>query len=199
MICRARMNNQVGQAKRMRGMQGEVSGFTLLEMVFVLGMIGILVAWVTVSVASVNKEKKLLKAMDGIESLIRRGRSVAVLQQRPYMVTISSSGISLAPQYVGSEQELYDDDGAELNEREVFKSVTATESIDPEVKYEIRRWRSDVWEEIEGDKKVELILAPEGLVEPISIRCSMDKSWILHTLSPLTGAVRDEEMSVQDD
>ena len=173
------------------------SGFTLLEIVFVLGMIAIIVGWVTMSVSTVNTEKKLLEAADGIESLIRRGRSVAVLQQRPYQVTITSSAISLAPQYARDELESYDDD--EWDTRETFESVSASEALDQEVTYEIRRWRSDSWLEIEGDEKVVLTLDSAGMVEPISIRCGMGKSWISHTLSPLTGAVRDEEMSVQEE
>jgi len=40
---------------------------------------------------------------------------------------------------------------------------------------------------------------PQGLVEPISIRCTSGKSWILHELNPLTGGVRDEEMNIEDE
>lgn len=159
-------------------------------------MIGIIVAWVTVSVSTVNTEKQLQEAANGIESLVKRGRSLAVLQQRPYEVTISPGSISLAPKYMRDEQESYDDESEDAPKQ--FENVTVTESMDSEVKYEIRRWRSANWLEITGDNKVVLTLDPAGLVEPISIRCSVGESWISHTLSPLTGSVRDEEMSVQE-
>ena len=113
----------------------QVQGFTLLEIVFVLGMIGIFVAWVTLSVSTVNTEKKLLKAIDGIESLVKRARSIAVLQQRPYQVIITESDISMTPQYVRDDLEEYDDDDAP---RENFENITVSESTDSEVIYEIR-------------------------------------------------------------
>jgi type II secretion system protein H len=175
----------------------EASGFTLLEIVFVLGMIGIIVAWVTLSVSTVDTEKKLLKAADGIESLIKRARSVAVLQQRPYQVIITKSSISMAPQYMKADVEEFEDD--EEGAREVFENILVNESPDPEVRYEILRWRAKEWTEIEGDSKVVLTMDPLGMVEPVSIRCRVGKSWIMHALHPLTGGVRDEEMSVEEE
>lgn len=174
-----------------------VRGFTLLEMVFVLGMIGIIVSWVTLTVGSVDAERKLREASGGIESLVRRARSIAVMQQRPYTVTISAHAVSMEPQYVQNDIEQFDDDDDTAPTD--FKVLTATEEMDPDVKYEIRRWGSDLWVEIEGENKVQLVLDPTGLVEPISIRCSIGKSWMIQELHPLTGGVRYEEMSVQED
>ena len=173
-----------------------VRGFTLLEMVFVLGLIGIIVAWVTLSAASVDAERQLRNASGDIESLVKRARTVAVMQQRPYMVTISAHSISMQPQYVTGNTAQFDEDEIERSD---FEDIMVTEDVDPDVKYEIRRWRSDVWLEIEGEQQVKLILDHTGLVEPISIRCSVGKSWILQELNPITGGVRNEEMSVQKD
>ena len=171
-------------------------GFTLLEIVFVLGMIAMLAVWLTVSVTTVDTEQQLREAIGSIEALTKRGRSIAVMQQRPYQITISESSISMAPQYTrGEAMEVYGDEEDE-GTREDFEDVIVSESTDAEVKYEIRRWRSDVWQVIEGDEKVRLTVDPIGLVEPISIRCSKGKSWIIQELHPLTGGVRDEEMSV---
>lgn len=175
-------------------------GFTLLEIVFVLGMIAMLAVWLTMSVTTVGTEQKLREASGSIEVMTKRARSIAVMQQRAYQVTISNGSVSMAPQYVSAEVETFEEDeGEEGASREDFEDVTANEPTDVEVTYEIRRWRSDTWEEIDGDKKVVLTVEPVGLVEPISIRCSMGKSWLIQDLHPLTGGVSDEEMSVQDE
>ena len=172
-------------------------GFTLLEVVFVLGMIAMIVAWVTLTTASVDAEKQLRESSGDIVLMIKRARSIAVMQQRPYQVTISEDSVSMAPQFFRADAgkiEVFDEDV----ERENFENITASESTDPDVKYEIRRWRSDFWQEMDKDHKVVLTLDPAGLVEPIAIRCSVGKSWLLQELHPLTGGVRDEEMSIEE-
>jgi len=175
-------------------------GFSLLEIVFVLAMVAMLITWFTLSVSTVETEQKLKEASAGIESLAKRGRNIAVKQQRAYQLTISEGGIVMAPQYQqhsghnGFTEEEQNEDVAAAQR---FDDITATEATDPEVAYEIKRWRSDDWELIKADKKVVLTLDPIGLVEPISIRCSIGKSWLIHELHPLTAGIRDEEMNIE--
>lgn len=187
---------QSGRHRRVR----QVGGFTLLEMVFVLAMIAIMAGWMTLSVATVETEQKLREASGNIESLAKRARNIAVMQQRPYQLTISASKVSIAPLYVLE----FEDEGftrASLSEDEVSEGrlddITASESTDSEVTYEIKRWRSDEWEMLEGEKRIVLTLDPAGLVEPISIRCSIGKSWMVQDLHPLTAGIRDEQMSIE--
>ena len=174
----------------------QAGGFTLLEIVFVLGMIAMMAVWLTVSVTTVDTEQQLREAIGSIETMTKRSRSVAVMQQRPYQITISASAISMAPQYTRAEAMVEFDEEDDGAVREDFEDIVADESADPEVTYEIRRWRSDIWQKIEEDKVVKLTVDPVGLVEPISVRCSKGSSWIIQDLHPLTGGVRDEEMSI---
>ena len=175
-------------------------GFSLLEIVFVLAMIAMLTTWMTLSVSTVETEQKLRDASAGIESLAKRARNIAVRQQRAYQLTISAGGIAMAPQY---QQHSGHDNFIEGTQNEAgatvqrFDDITATEGTDPDVVYEIKRWRSDDWILIKEDEKVVLALDPIGLVEPISIRCSIGKSWLIHELHPLTAGVRDEEMNIE--
>ena len=37
---------------------------------------------------------------------------------------------------------------------ETFDDIAASEATDAEVSYEIKRWQSDEWEELEGDKRI---------------------------------------------
>ena len=178
----------------------QVAGFTLLEIVFVLSMIAILVTWLTVSLSTVESEQKLREAAGRIELLAKRGLSIAVMQQRPYQLTITASSVSIAPRYaLGPDEAVYmenEQDGAG-GESGSFDDITASEAIDADVSYEIKRWQSDDWVALEGDKRIVITLNPIGLIEPFMIRCSMGESWIMHELHPLTAGVRDEEMSIE--
>ena len=199
MICPVRIhaNMQLGQRHTKNR---QVAGFTLLEIVFVLSMIAILVTWLTVSLSTVESEQKLREAASRIELLAKRGLSIAVMQQRPYQLTITASSVSIAPRYtLGPDEAVYmenEQDGA-WGESGSFDDITASEIIDADVSYEIKRWQSDEWEELEGDKRIVITLNPIGLIEPLMIRCSMGESWIMHELHPLTAGVRDEEMSIE--
>ena len=199
MICPVRIhaNMQLGQRHTKNR---QVAGFTLLEIVFVLSMIAILVTWLTVSLSTVESEQKLREAAGRIELLAKRGLSIAVMQQRPYQLAITASSVSIAPRYeLGPDETASmenEQDGAGGDSRS-FDDITASEALDGDVSYEIKRWQSDDWEALEEGKRIVLILNPIGLIEPITIRCSMGKSWIMHELHPLTAGIRDEEMSIE--
>lgn len=158
-----------------------------------LAFVAVLVTWLTLTIGTVETEQRLREAAGGIESLAKRARNIAVRQQRAYQLTIGEHAISIAPQYARLEQDGYDDSGT----RKKFEDITASEKTDEEVTYEIRRWGSDEWQVIEKDKTVVVTIDPTGLVEPISIRCTVGKSWLLQELHPLTAGVRDEEMSIE--
>ncbi len=177
---------------RLRAQQA--GGFTLLEVVIVLGMITILVTWLTVSIGTVETEERLRRATADITVMTKRARSIAVQQQRPYVLTISEGSIKIAPLYNISED---DKIPVDEEEPEQFQDIIDSEETDAEVRYEIRRWRSDIWQAIEDNKEVVLRLDPVGLVEPISIRCSVGKSWLIQDLHPLTAGVRDEQMNIE--
>ena len=199
MICPARIHANMQQSRRQTKSR-QVAGFTLLEIVFVLSMIAILVTWLTVSLSTVESEQKLREAASRIELLAKRGLSIAVMQQRPYQLTITASSVSIAPRYaLGPDEAGYienEQDGAG-GESGSFDDITASEAIDVDVSYEIKRWQSDDWVALEGDKRIVITLNPIGLIEPFMIRCTMGESWIMHELHPLTAGVRDEEMSIE--
>ena len=178
----------------------KVSGFTLLELVFVLSMIAVLVTWVTVSISTVETEDKLREAAGSIELLAQRGLNVAITQQRSYELSITANMVSLAPKYVLDSESVGWVDQNELGEDEVsrkFDDVVANEPMSTDVLYEIKRWQSSEWLTLEKDKQIVLGLSPLGLIEPISIRCSIGSSCIMHQLHPLTAGIRDEEMSIE--
>lgn len=194
MTCRVRMNS----ASRLHNREVD-NGFTLLEMVFVLGLIMVMIAWVVISVTTVETEQKLREASGEIESLAKRARNTAVTQQRAYQLTISEEAISIAPQFsvhADAEDLLASEEMENGEPSRSLRDVFDSEDTDPEVTYEIKRWGSEDWIVIEDGKKVVITLDPAGLVEPISIRCSVGDSWLMQELHPLTAGVRSEEMSV---
>jgi len=179
-------------------------GFSLLEMVFVLIMITVMVAWGVMSVSTVDTEEQLRSASGQIESLAKRGRNIAVKEQRPYLLLIGPQSVSIEPA-MGSVAtaaiNINQNDIAYSNQqdtvgRDLGSQSSASVKMDHDVTYSIKRWRSDDWEVIEGEKRVVIRLDPNGLVEPVSIRCSIGDSWLMQQLHPLTAGVRDEEMSI---
>lgn len=194
MTCPIRMNSQTGQ-KRVK----QAGGFTLLEVVFVLGLIAVLVTWLTLSIGTVETEQKLRQASGDIEIMAKRARNIAVRQQRAYQLRVDEGKISISPQYPRDEEsgiEIEDGEGYSARDKR-FKDIVSSEETDKDVSYEIRRWGSDEWIKIEKDRSVVVIIEPTGLVEPISIRCSIGESWIKQELHPLTAGVRDEETSIK--
>ena len=142
MICPVRIhaNMQLGQRHaKIR----QVAGFTLLEIVFVLSMIAILVTWLTVSLSTVESEQKLRQAAGRIESLAQRGLRIAVMQQRPYQLTITASSVSLAPRNAFGVDEavsMGNEMDGEGGDSRTFDDIAASEATDAEVSYEIKRW-----------------------------------------------------------
>ncbi len=177
-----------------------LGGFTLLEIVFVLSMVAILVTWMTMSIATVESEQKLREAADRIELLAKRGLNIAVIQQRPYELIITAKTVSLKPKHVSISDDFEGVEVSDLGDDEnnrSFDDITASEAMAADVSYEIKRWRSDEWQTLEKNQQIVISLSPRGLIEPISIRCSIGKSWITHELHPLTASIRDEEMSIE--
>ena len=194
MTCRVRMNS----VSRLNN-RGGVNGFTLLEIVFVLGLLMVMIAWVVISVTTVETEQRLREASGGIESLAKRARNAAVTQQRDYQLTISEESISIAPRFpmnADEDDSLSSEESSDENSSLPFRDVFDSEDTDPKVTYEIRRWGSDDWVLIKDDERVVINIDPAGLVEPISIRCTVGESWLIQELHPLTAGVRDEQLSV---
>ncbi|MDG1357626.1 MAG: hypothetical protein P8P36_05480 [Akkermansiaceae bacterium] len=172
----------------------------MLEIVFVLSMVAILVTWMTVSITTVESEQKLREAAGRIELLAKRGLNIAVIQQRPYELTIKEKTVSLKPKYATISDDFESIEVSGLGDDEnnrSFDDITASEAMTADVSYEIKRWRSDEWQTLEKNQQMVISLSPLGLIEPISIRCSIGKSWIIHELHPLTAGIRDEEMSIE--
>lgn len=173
-------------------------GFSLLEIIFVLGLVAVLTTWITVSVTTVETEQQLREASGVIVSMTTRARNISVRQQRPYTVTVTENKTVLTPKYFDANEDQHERGFDEEDSKPAkHENILADQESDLSVTYEISRWGSDDWVLLEKDKKVSFTIEPSGLVEPIAIRCSIGKSWLIQRLHPLTGGVRDEEMSIE--
>lgn len=195
---------------RLRGCQtssspfaSQAGGFSLLEMVFVLGMVAILTTWITVSVTTVEVEQQLRESSGQIVSMATRARNVAVRQQRPYDIIVTKDKVSFAPKYPSLEDKEGDyderDDENSTSRAIAHEDITDSKDNDEAVTFEIQRWGSDEWILLEDDKEASFSIDPSGLVEPIGIRCTVRDSWLIQRLHPLTASVRDEEMTITKD
>lgn len=175
-------------------------GFTLLEMVIVLSIIAAVVALVVLDFRNIEAEQRLRESAGSVEALAKRARNIAVVQQRAYQLTIREGAISIAPQYQRNPGGVDGDDGDDdMQPRARFEDVVDSQETDAEVTYEVKRWGSDKWQVIGKDRQVVITIDPTGLVEPISIRCSVGKNWLVQELHPLTASIRDEEMHIESE
>ena len=180
-------------------------GFTLLEIVIVMGLIGVLLGTAFLS-AGAGQDEKRLRQLSGVhEDLIYRARSLAILQQRTYQVTFRDGRVELAPAGQAVEQELsrrdlrreerYRDELAV--EKSAFPEVRDSVSYDEEeVEITVLRWGAKDFTKIERDRVEVLKFDPTGLAEPVTIKTQLGPSYIQVTISPLSGGVRDEELYV---
>lgn len=180
-------------------------GFTLLEIVIVMGLIGVLLGTAFLSANAGAAEKRLRQLSSVHEDLIYRARSLAILQQRTYQVTFRDGRVELAPAGQVVEQQLSRRD---LRREERYRDELAVEKSkfpevresvsydDEEVKIEVLRWGAKNFTKIERDKVEVLKFVPTGLAEPVTVRTTVGPSYLQISISPLSGGVRDEEMVV---
>lgn len=184
-------------------------GFSLLEIVIVLGLAAVLVGGAIAVMVISDSERTLRGAAGEIEVLAKRARAVALLQQTPYALEFTDGRVRMLPlAEVGLE-------GEDLLEVQA-EAAAAEESagVPPELRrrtpvrsdvalgrgtrLEIRRWGNDDFLPVEGERAIQVWrFDPNGLCEPVTVRLTLGDNWIEEEYHPLTASVRDTAMSTK--
>lgn len=185
------------------------AGFSLLEIIFVIGLIGILVSLSVVVYNPDSKSERIKRAAVKMEAMAARGHTMAKLHQQPFWLRFERNRVVLqgaAIEEASPALESADfDSTAEPagDERGGTSPVTFDSFTFPEdVEVFLRRWGAPEVAWFHQEKKEEPALfwnfGPNGLCEPISIRFEIDNSWAVLEMDPLTGRVSEETSEIYD-
>lgn len=173
-------------------------GFTLLEIVIVLLIIGVVTGGSIAAMLANSSEKKLGNASSEIELLAKKARTASILNQTPYAIEFHSGYVRLLPFSEASEIErttaLGNSIGGEAVEQEGRRSVHQEITIDEDIILTIRRWNTS--EYITPDETTVPVwrFDPDGLSEPLTVRLTLGTSYAQDTYHPLTAAIADSEL-----
>ncbi len=179
------------------------SGFSIIEIVVVLGVAVVLFGGVAVIANTPNEEKLLREEHGKIENLALSARTMSVSYQQSFVVELKQGGASLSPM-VNPNEGLQD----QLSEEGQARNTTLAPleslgwprviSVDPKYDIYVRRWGQKDFVLLQGDKVERWIHEPNGLCEPISIQIVKDQGDNLLTkvYHPLTGLAEDEELTI---
>jgi len=170
-------------------------GFTLIEIVMVLAIAGVVMGGAVGFMVFSSDERALRNASGEIELMAKRARTIAILHQTPYAVEFRKGRVKLLPWAQAGQVE-------KKSKRYVFTDDEEPADGDNEsrsyalpggMELLIRRWNSDEWHTTLKNAVHVWRFDPDGLCEPISVKLSLNKSWVMDTFHPLTGSVSDSE------
>jgi len=197
---RGTYNHQKRLKKRVAG------GFSLIELVVVLGLISTVVGVALVASFRDDSEKRLRSATNAVETMMRRARSLAMVQQTVYLVTFQEGAVVLGSSKILEEQKEEprpgflretEQDIEDQNAVAEFQPVSDSDGWDSELTVEVRRWGSKKWSLLDEHTKHTLRFDPTGVSEPISLRVTFEGSVIEQEYHPLTASVRNETSEIR--
>ncbi|MDB4419310.1 prepilin-type N-terminal cleavage/methylation domain-containing protein [Akkermansiaceae bacterium] len=180
-------------------------GFSLIEIVVVLGISAFLLTTAVFVMNAPNEEKTLRGEHAKIEDLVRQGRALAVSYQQAFILELSEGVASLRPIAVLENEDQYsylDVDRAPSSLRPLQEmNWPRIENLNPEYELSVRRWGQVDFNLLDQKRKEIILLEPGGMCEPMSVLLSKDLgdkslSRIYH---PLTGLAEDEALTITAD
>jgi type II secretory pathway pseudopilin PulG len=159
--------------------------FTLLEMTVVMFVMAVIVGISVYSFSGVTEEEILRRPASEFQRMVMEGMRRASLEESPQTITFTTRGFTM--------RFLQEADGRETSadgrawERRV--------EVPPDMRLSLRRWGAREFKPAAGQ---ELVIAPSGLCEPLTIRFERGASWLELGLDPLSGGTREEAMEVAE-
>lgn len=171
----------------------------MLEIVIVLALAGLIVGGGIAVMNARSSEGRLKDVAGELEDLARRARTIAVVQQTPYVVALTEDGFFLHPLV---EDNLTEAELADIDEQlaaGTIKRMPVRDEVllDPEFSLEVLRWGASGWTRLERGQRQVWRFDPNGLCEPLSVRLSFVDGWIQEEYHPLTASVRDTQMEAR--
>jgi prepilin-type N-terminal cleavage/methylation domain-containing protein len=174
-------------------------GFTLLEIVIVLVIASVVIGGAVGVMVYSSDERALRNASGEIELLAKRARSTAVLLQTPYALEFREGVVRLMPLAEAGQIERRTKSGRRVGGEEVQTGNAERWEypLEPGIEAFVRRWNSDVWHAAREDAIHVWRFDPTGLCEPISVRLTLNDSWMEDTYHPLSASIRETQMEAR--
>jgi prepilin-type N-terminal cleavage/methylation domain-containing protein len=179
-------------------------GFTLLEMVIVLALIGLAMGGAVTLFISTASERKLKEASGDLEVLAKKARMLAIVQQIPYSITFSEHAAHLGPLVEAGYNENDMNARLDLEERAQiegtnhakFSPVRETQSLEDFV-VSVRRWGAVNWGVMESSDTQVWRFDPNGICEPVGVRYEYKSGWVEMEFHPLSASIREFSMEAR--
>jgi len=181
--------------------RGEIfskKGFTLLEIVIVLIVIGVITSGAIAALAINSSQRALTSQSEEIELLAKKARTAAILHQTSYAIEFHQGSIKLLPYAQAHSTERSTASGNSIggaaSEHTSQGNLQETLTINPDISLTIRHWNTADY--ITPTESIVPVwrFDPDGLCEPITVRLTLDDSYAQATYHPLTATVADSEL-----
>jgi prepilin-type N-terminal cleavage/methylation domain-containing protein len=168
-------------------------GFTLLEIVIVLALAAMILAGAVGTMIYSSDERALKSASSEIESMAKRARTIAILNQTPYALEFREGIVRLLPYAQAGQDEKKSSRRrpADVEAEAADSSQNREYVLEGGLELSILRWNSNKWLPAVKDTFHIWRFDPDGLCEPISLRISLGKSWVEETFHPLTATAQE--------
>lgn len=182
----------------------ELRGFTLLELVIVMALIGLAMGGAITLFINNSAERRLRNISGDIELLAKRARAVAMVQQTPYAITFTAHEASLGPLVEAGlqpaerqmKQQREDEAVADGLMESRFLPVRDSLSLE-EMELSIRRWGAVNWLPMLRQDPLVWRFDPKGMCEPMGVKLEYPDGWIELEFHPLTAGIRDRTMEAR--
>jgi prepilin-type N-terminal cleavage/methylation domain-containing protein len=150
------------------------SGFTLLEVCFVLFIVAVLFAVAAPPTARLFQEEQLRRPVRELQSFAKEARRSAIAENRSYQLLLLNDRFVLQPA-----------------DRKAEDQRSPMDYLLPaDVTFAIQRLNDTGFS---GSADARWIFLPNGLCEPITFLFQRGQAWIKFRIDPLTGRIEDQE------
>ena len=177
-------------------------GFTLIELVFVMGITVIIFGAAAYMITTPKIEQKIRENHSGIEDLALQARAMSYSYQQPFVVELREGEVRMMPLAKPEDEraeELSENVGTPASLKPLDSmSWPRVFRIDEEYEVWVKRWNSNDFKVIRDDTVETWIHQPNSPCEPLSVQLiSIDgQAMLSREFHPLTAKAEDLEMAI---
>jgi prepilin-type N-terminal cleavage/methylation domain-containing protein len=178
------------------------SGFTLIELIFVMGITVIVFGAAAFMIATPKVEQNIRENLGGIEDFALQARAMSYSYQQPFVVELREGEVRMEP-LAKPEDERAEEVEEELGIPPSLKPLDSMSwprvfKIDPQYELWVKRWNSDSYKVVRGETVERWVHQPNSPCEPLAVQLITEDrtSYLSRTFHPLTAKATDEEMVI---